>query len=496
MDARLEQPGWSTPSFKLTSDWKPAQRHEAPKATLRGKTAQSWPVRQIETLETVSIKELSPFVSIYDFGQNASVYPEIVVKGPAGSSVKMTPSELLRPDGDIHDVMTWRLAYYTYFLSGEERETWRPQFFYRGSRYLRVERVPATPGGPLPVVESIRCHVMHADAPAVGTFSCSNELFNQIYELIRWAQRSNLMSVITDCPHREKLGWLEQFHLNGPSLRYNFNLGPLFTKTLQDMLDAQTPEGLVPDIAPEYTVFSGGFRDSPEWGSSILHVPWQTYLFDGDHGGLEKAYDAMKRYQGYLVSKSKDWILNHGLGDWYDIGPKFPGPSQLTPIAVTATAYLFENARILARTAQLLGRAEDEKTYGEMADKIREVFIAKFFNPETNQVATGSQCANAIALVFGLVPEEHRDAVVENLVKDTREKNVTAGDVGHVYLLRALADAGRSDVIYEINNQSDKPGYGMQIKNGATSLAETWDANPKFVAQPFHAWTYQWVVLS
>ncbi len=473
-DARRAQPGWSTPTFHPTPDWKPAVALSGPAGVLRGKSSQAWLVRQIEPLEMKSSKELSPSVTVYDFGQNASTFPEIAVSGPEGSSVRLTPSELIGADGAITDAMGREKMFYSYTLSGSGTEQWRPRFFYRGARYLKVEKFPASPGGELPKVESIRQQVIHAQSPVAGAFSCSNELFNRIYDLVRWAQRSNMVSILTDCPHREKRGWLEEVHLNGPALRYNFTLGPLFGKIVQDMMDAQTPEGLVPDIAPEYIVFKGGFRDSPEWGSSALFVPWQSYLFDGNKKDLERAYEMMKRYEAYLFSQSKDLIVDHGLGDWYDIGPKGPGPAQLTPKAVTATAYFYKNAWILAQTARLLGEADDEKTYSDLADQIRTKFIAKFFNPDTAQVATGSQCANAIALVMGLVPDSARAAVLENLVKDVQQKNITAGDVGYVYLLRALADAGRSDVIYAINNQSDKPGYGYQLKRGATSLTESW----------------------
>jgi hypothetical protein len=474
-DARREQPGWSAPGFHASPEWKAAIPLPGPAGVLKGKSDQAWPVRQIEPLEMKSSKEISPSVTVYDFGQNASTYPEIVVRGPAGSSVRMTPSEIAGgKQGDIEDAMCGEKAFYTYTLSGQGAEQWRPRFFYRGACYLKVERFSAAPGGELPKIESIRQHVIHAEAPAIGSFSCSNELLNRIYDLVRWAQRSNIVSVFTDCPHREKRGWLEEDHLNGPALRYNFNLGPLFGKTVGDMMDAQTKEGLVPDIAPEYTVFSGGFRDSPEWGSSALFVPWQSYLFDGNQKDLERAYEMMKRYEAYLLSKSKELIVDHGLGDWYDIGPQGPGPAQLTPKAVTATAYFYRNAWILAQTARLLGKTEDEKTYADLATRIREKFIREFFNPSTGQVSTGSQCANSIALVFGLVPEENRGAVLDNIVRDVQAKSLTAGDVGYGYLIRALADGGRSDVIYALNNQSEKPGYGFQLKRGATSLTESW----------------------
>jgi len=298
---------------------------------------------------------------------------------------------------------------------------------------------------------------------------------------VRWAQRSNLAHVITDCPHRERLGWLEQYHLNGPSLRYETDLGRLYAKGFADMADAQRPDGLVPDIAPEYVVFNDGFRDSPEWGSAIILAAWQHYVWTGDDTPLRRNYEAMKRYVAYLASRAAGDIVDHGLGDWYDLGPKPPGYSQLTPIALTATAIYFEDTDAMARIAAHLGREGDARRYADAAGRIGTAFNRKFFDPGAFAYASGSQTAQAMPLVLGLVPEEHRARVLEALVRDVRAhgNGTTAGDVGYRYVLRALADGGRSDVIFDMNHQSERPGYGYQLAKGATSLTEAWDANPR-----------------
>jgi hypothetical protein len=329
-------------------------------------------------------------------------------------------------------------------------------------------------------VDQLAGVVIRSTSAVVGEFSCSNDLFNRIHTLIRWAQRANMVSVLTDCPHRERLGWLEQYHLNGPSLRYEFDLAQLFTKGMNDMADSQLADGLVPDIAPEYTVFSGGFRDSPEWGSAFVIVPWQQYQFTGDLELLARHYDGMKRYVAYLGTKAKDRIVSHGLGDWYDIGPGAPGYSQLTPIPLTATAFYFYDTWILAQTAALLHQMPEAKEFTTQADEIRAAFNQRFFNATNHCYATGSQCANAIPLVMNLCEPANRAAALEAIVADVRRHGnaITAGDVGYRYLLRALAEGGRSDVIFDMNNQSEKPGYGYQLKMGATSLTEAWDANP------------------
>ncbi|TAE73675.1 MAG: alpha-L-rhamnosidase [Verrucomicrobia bacterium] len=459
--------------------WSPAKVVEGPGGALTGLSQAAEPIGAIETLKAVKVNRIGKNLLVCDFGQNASFIPRLKVKGVAGASVKMIPSELLGDDGRISDPMCGGNAFYTYTLKGDPKgETWFPQFFYRGGRYVQVE-LSAPQGKPLPEITSLESVVVHSKAKPAGDFACSNELLNRTRDLIRWAQRSNLMSVITDCPHREKLGWLEQYHLHGYALRYEWDMAAMFVKGMGDMAQAQLENGLVPDIAPEYTVFGDGFRDSPEWGSSFVIVPWQQYESTGDTSLLATYYERMKRYCDYLQSRSQDLIVSHGLGDWYDIGPNPPGMSQLTPLEVTATAYFFRCADILSRTAKLLGNAKDADQYGALAARIREAFNRKFWNEQAGLFSTGSQCANAIPLVMGIAEPHMRARALDAIVKDVAAKGLTAGDVGFHYLLRALYEGGRSDVIYAMNNQLDKPGYGYQLKMGATALTEAWNAETR-----------------
>lgn len=479
-DARREPEGWDRPGFDDAS-WAAAVVSDAPGRVLRGASHSSPAFRTYETFAPVKVRPLGPGVAVYDFGQNASMMPRLRVRGPAGARVKMIPAELLKADGSVDRTSAGGGdSWWSYTLAGRaEGEDWFPRFFYHGSRYLQVER--SSPfGTTLPEVERLESVVVHSDSPPAGEFASSSELFNRIRGLIRWAQRSNLAHVITDCPHRERLGWLEQYHLNGPALRYETDLTRLFTKTFLDMADAQQPSGLVPDIAPEYIVFEKGFRDSPEWGSAIVLAAWQHYVWTGDDAPLRRNYEAMKRYVGYLASRAKDDILDHGLGDWYDLGPGEPGESQLTPIALTATAIAFEDNQTLSKIARRLGHDDDAGRYADAAARIKRAFNRRFVDASRSVYATGSQTAQAMPLVLGLVPEEHRSGVLDALVRDVRgHRGPTAGDVGYRYVLRALADGGRSDVIFEMNNQSERPGYGYQLARGATSLTEAWDANPR-----------------
>jgi hypothetical protein len=315
-------------------------------------------------------------------------------------------------------------------------------------------------------------------SPEAGTFKCSNQLFNSIYELIKWSVKSNLASVVTDCPHREKLGWLEQTHLMGNSIKFIYDIHNLYDKVIDDMMEAQLDYGLVPDIAPEYVPFAEGFRDSPEWGSACIILPWDMYEWYGDIKAVKKAYPMMKKYLNYLRQMASDNILSHGLGDWYDLGPAFPGEAQLTPKSVTATSIYYYDSKLLSEMAGLIGEKEDALVFRNLSEEIRKAFNLKFFNPVTKVYSTGSQTSYSMPLFYGMVDDSCKKAVVGNLVKSINKNHnaLTAGDIGYRYLLRILEQEGESQLIFEMNSKTDVPGYGYQLSKGATSLTESWAA--------------------
>ena len=458
-DARLEPQGWDSPGLDATG-WRAAAGVEAPGGVL---TAQSSPpLRVQQTFLSVSRTEVKPGIAVYDLGQNFAGWPRIEVSGAPGDQVKLIPGELLDANGLVTQRSSGGPQYFTYTLKGLGVEVWSPRFSYYGFRYVQVETTGA------PVIRSLNGQFVHLDAPRIGSFRCSNDLLNRIHALIDAAVRSNLQHVLTDCPHREKLGWLEESHLMGPSLLYNWDLRTFLPKIIRDIREAQTIDGLIPDIAPEYVTFGSGFRDSPEWGSAGVALPWLAWVWYGDRQPLADSYLTMSRYMDYLESRSANHLLLYGLGDWYDIGPKHPGVSQLTPLGFTATAYWLTDLRTLERIAHILGRGDDAVEFSARAATVQAAFDQAHF-------ATTSQTAIAMSSVLGLSPAA--DAIPE-LVADIREQNnhTSAGDIGYHYVVQALLNAGRSDVLFDMATRTDVPSYGAQLAAGATSLTEAWDA--------------------
>jgi hypothetical protein len=476
-DANKEQVGWMIPGFKDKSWKKPVISDY--KTTLVSQRVTPLKIR--DRLPAVRILETEKGDWVYDLGQNFSGILELKIKGGGKQPVKLHPAELLNPDNRVNQSASGYPFYFTYTPKGDDIEVWQPRFTYYGFRYVQIEgAVPAGKPNPGHLPEVIDITGLHTcnSAKETGTFSCSNDMFNRIYSLIDWSMRSNMASVITDCPHREKLGWLEVAHLMQYSFQYRYDMARLYGKKMMDMRSTQAVDGQIPTIAPELVEFDGGFKDTPEWGSAFIICPWYVYRYYGDKSLIEEYYPDMQRYLDYLTSKADNHIIAYGLGDWFDIGPNNPGMSQLTSNGVTATAIYYYNTTIMQKIAILSGKSDDAKKYEKLASEIKQSFNNTFWNKSTQKYDRDSQAANAVAIYMGLTEEDNREQTFRNLVADIRGRDnaLTAGDVGYRYVLRALEANDASDVIYDMNCKYDVPGYGWQLAHGATSLTESWQA--------------------
>nr|WP_321379903.1 glycoside hydrolase family 78 protein [uncultured Bacteroides sp.] len=498
-NACLEQKDWNKPGFN-DSRWLPVVVQSAPKGELRPQQAPS--VKIMEHYGVKSVNKLSDKY-VLDMGQNLSGFPEITVNGKRGTTIRLTVGESLNPDGTVSQKHTGSKHYYEYTLKGEGDEYWHPRFSYYGFRYIQVEgaRLKEEKANcNLPLLKKIQSCFVYNSAEEVGDFNCSNKIFNDAHRIICMAMRSNMQGVFTDCPHREKLGWLEETHLNGPGLFFNYNLTKFIPKIMQDMTDAQHSNGLVPSIAPEYVEFEGDFQDSPEWGSASVILPWMYYDYYGDNSLIIKYYPTMKRYVDYLTSRADNHIVSHGLGDWYDYDGKKAGFSRNTPIPLVGTAHYLWDIQLLSRAADMVGNKEDEAHYAELAKQVKKEYNDKFFNAATRQYGNGSQCSNALPLFLDIVEPQYKADVLANLVKDIKAhgNRLTTGDVGNRYLFQTLARNGLNDVMYQMNNHEDAPGYGFQVKFGATTLTEQWDPREgtswnHFMMGQIDEWFYTWL---
>lgn len=477
-DAQKEQAGWDSAGFG--GGWSAVSVVDGPGGQLEADVAP--PLKVMKTYEPIKRTPVKPNVVVFDLGQNFAGWPAIEVKGSAGATVKMVSGELLNADGTVSQRSAGADArgsqWFSYTLRGSGVEHWRPRFSYYGFRYVQVEWTTGTGQ-----VVSLKGEAVHSSSEHVGEFSSSEEMLNRIHRLIVAAMENNTVSLFTDCPHREKLGWLEETHLVAAGLIYNSDLQRLFVATAANIRDEQKEDGMVPTIAPQYTSFGPNypeFDDSPEWGSASVLAAWAAYKAYGDKAELAREYPVMQRYVSYLESRAAGGIVAYGLGDWYDIGPGKPGPSKLTTIGVTGSMMLYQDAIAMEKIARILGQEDEATGYAALGAQLAEAFNRRFFDARGAQYDRGSQTANSMPLDLRVVPEPQRLEVLNHVIGDihSHDDHVTTGEIGYPYMLRALMENGRNDVLLAMMFRKDPPSYGSQLEAGATALTEAWDANP------------------
>ena len=494
-DARRQLPGWDRVGFD-DRNWQTARETAAPAARLE---PQLFPnVATFAHQKPVSIKPAQvtvphataqpeapamaePPASLYTFPQNMAAQLRVELEGgKAGDRVSFRCGE--------HKNAQDRL-FGNYVLSCEVITDGQPLTRQWGSFYVGMQFVEVTgavqPGLPnplgLPVVRSLELVDVRAALPEAGTFNTSSDLYNGTHRIIDAAMRANMSWVMTDCPHREKFGWLECSYLLAPSFQYRYDCRTWIAKIIRDVRDAQEPSGRVRTVAPGYPKFGDGFQWTVEWGATAALLPWRHYEWYGDVNILRDNFEMMRRFTDYIQTEAKDGLAPGGLGDWYDYGHgQAPGPSRFTPTNLSATATWALSARAVAQAAEVLGRPEEAKKYHALHARIAADFQRHFQDPVTRKLRhKGSpQCANAMALCAGVVAAADRALLVDDLIADLEKRNYqqTAGDVGHVYVIRALAEAGRSDVLHRVYSRDGVGSYGGILKKGLTSLPETWDA--------------------
>ena len=467
-DARQEINAWDQPGF-IDSVWESAKPAKPTGGVVS--TQMMPPIRVIDTLVPLKMMNPRPGVYVYDFGQNFSGWARLKVKGPEGDAVRMRFSELAYENGMINRENIRRArAEDTYFLKGNGTEVYEPRFTYHGFRYVEVTGFPGTPS-----LDSIRGRLVHTDVEPTGSFVSSNPMLNAIQKIPRWGLRTNLHSVQTDCDQRdERMGWMGDLQTTAEMAMMNFDMAAFYTNTMRNIRDIQGEDGTVTDTVPHKY---GSRPADPAWGTAYPQLTWFMYQQYGDRRILEETYGGVKRYVEFLRTKAPDNVLRYSYyGDWVAI--------ERTPNEYVSDYFYYNDVNILRKMAEVLGNNADRDAYAELAGKIKEAFNREFLNTKTANYSNGTQTANAMALYLDMVPDgkhEHstlRGAVQFNLIQDvvyTHDSHLTTGFIGAKILLPTLTKMGRSDLAYDVVNQTTYPGWGFMVANGATTLWELWN---------------------
>lgn len=506
-DATREFAGWNRPGF-VERGWKAAVKATAPLSpVLRAQLMP--PERVTQLLPAVRKQRTRPGTWVFDFGQNFAGYVRLNVTGEKGAEYCLRFAENIDLSGDIDPLSTGTLytkyvATDRYFCKGSGAEQWEPRFTCHGFRYVEVTGFSDTPSD-----DSLIGVVVHTDAVVVGKFDCSDPLVNKLHSMATWTLRSNLHGLPTDCPAREKCGWLGDSHQIAAMASYNLGLGNLWRKYFTDILnsigqakikvDNSTPDPRMPsNIAP-------GLRRCeqahPDWAAAMILIPWHLFVFEGDRETFTRGYDAMKGMMAYFAELGPDGIIKEGFGDWCPPARK-DYPSDC-PVPLTSTAFYYQITLCMEKFAQELGYLDDENHFQSLAKRIRHQFNARFLDIDARTY--GTQTGNVIALALGLAPEELKESIANTLALDLSEKSrghVTMGIHGMRYIFSVLSNWGHDDVCQQILQTTTFPGFRHLISQEATTfwemffdlnlhpdLAERSRNHPMHAA--FAAWFYQ-----
>lgn len=465
-DARRSLGDWNEPGADRAG-WQRAVEVSAPHGGTDLVARVNPPIRQVDTLETVKVTQPKPGIHVFDLGVNFAGWQELTTSGPAGTRITMKPAEKLLADGTVDMRSVGGNIRDTFTLAGRGEETFTPRFVYHGFRYLQVEGLATAPSA-----DTVRGLVLRASNERVGDFETSDPMMTDIHRIIDRSVQSNMYSVFTDCPHREKLGWLDQTNLVFDTVAFGYDVQAHYRKMLQDVVDAQQADGLVPTTAPEDSLFAGAFRHDANWGATLAVSSWQLYHWYGDASAMEQHWPAMVAYYDYLSRRAPQHILNGGLGDW--ITPASP----VTPPALTQTWAMHRIATHMSWIAKARGDQAAAMSYEGEAAKIADAFHARFYNPTTGLYGAGDQASQALALEEDMVPAELRQQVLDRLVKMIRsaDDHVIVGEIGLHAMVELLSRERLDDVLHDWVQRRDGTSYGSFLQRGATSLPESWNS--------------------
>lgn len=481
-DARLEK--------KFTDDgaWKNASIAKGPNGTL---SAQMQPaIKVTKIVKPVSITETGKDTFIVDMGQNFAGVAKIKVKGKTGNTIAMRYGELLYDDGRLNYMTTvagqikeiWNLSggpgcpktawqEDRYILKGKGVEEWHSRFSFHGYRYIQITGWPGKPT--LNDIEGLR---MNSDLQQDGTFACSNDFFNQLHSVIQWTFLSNVFSVQSDCPAREKMGYGADIVATAGAFSYNYNMANFYSKSVRDFANDQRPEGGITEIAPSTGIADRGYGDSSGplgWQLGFAYVQKKLYDQYADKRIIEQYYPAFQKQLAFLQAKAIEGLY------YWDIGDHEAGDTKAD--AFSASCFYFHHLKLGAEFATILGKKDDAMQYGKLASDTKQRIIEKYLVRNTGRFDNATQAPQIFSLWYHIAPD--REKAFDVLMKEfeRHRMHLATGIFSTMMVFDVLSDFNRDDLAYTLVNQRDFPGWGYMLANGATTLWEQW-TKPEFAS--------------
>ena len=478
-DARKELTGWDKHGYN-DGKWLKVQMVSSPGGILKSQMNERMKVMM--RFPPVSINPLSADKYILDMGQNMAGWVKMQVRGTKGDQVKLRFAESLQPNGELYTA-NLRDAIVTdiYTLSGSGNEIWHPTFVFHGFRYVEVSGYPGTP-----TLGDFMAEVVYDDIPAQGGFRTSNLVLNQIFQNAYWGILSNYKGMPIDCPQRnERQPWLGDRTMGSYGESFLFDNSRLYAKWLNDIKDAQKPDGAIPDVAPNFWYY---YKDNMTWPGAYLTIANMLYQQFGDMQSIKKHYPSMKKWMAYMKGKymTKDFIVTKdSYGDWC-VPPESPelihsrDSTRTTDPKLIATAYYYYLLQLMQKFALLSNNNADVSGFASEAEKVKNAFNKKFYESSTGRYSNNTVTANILPLAFNMVPEGENEKVFKNIADKILNENkghISTGVIGTQWLMRWLTKYDRADIAFKLASNTSYPSWGYMTVNGATTIWELWNGN-------------------
>lgn len=410
-------------------------------------------------------------VTILDFGQNFAGIVEIDPSFLTNETITIRHGEILNADGSLYTANLRKAKATIVYHAGAEKKKYRPRFTYMGFRYMELSGAAYQPG-------MIRAYALHTEMERTGYFSCENPLVQKLYENQVWGQKSNYVEVPTDCPQRdERMGYTGDGQVFALTGAYNFNTDAFWKNFLRDLELGQldNTEGYVCATVPQTGPAGIGFISMLGWGNAVTILPEMMYRQFGDEEALPRQYESMKLFVEAEIRKmgKKNLWIGPSLGDWLAMGKGIAWQAMHNnPVS---NAFIVHDLKVISETAERLGKREDAARYRRQLAATTDAYIKKFVS-KNGIVAKDYQSAYIMALKFVLPEGELREMVKKNFVANIRKNGLQTGFFATEHLLPLLVEAGEQKLAYDVLLQENCPGWMYQVKCGATTTWERWDA--------------------
>ncbi|MBQ9760426.1 MAG: family 78 glycoside hydrolase catalytic domain [Clostridia bacterium] len=483
-DARISSPEEIT--VEDVETWSAAKRDErAPRGVLRFHDAE--PIREFESYAPKKITKLQNGRVLFDFGINTSGYVRIKTRQPSGDVITVRYAEMLDEEGELlyysmlKHYKQGEFATERYICDGKER-TWSTRLSYYGFRYAEIEGIDTQK-------TEVEAVFVHQDIKRRSDFSCSDERLNTLFQCGIRSSLSNFFFMPTDCPSREKYGWLNDAQSSAEQFLTDFYAERMLTKWNQDLCDALDDKRGMPGIVPTHG-WGFDWGNGPVSDGSLFEEAYRLYLHSGDKSTLVHNLPYFRRYLAYIKTREdENGLLDFGLSDWIN-----PNGRESVPKPIIHAIYRVKFARIGALAARLAG--EDTTDFDAEEQSQIALIRARFISPD-GTCSVNMQTPVAMLIYHGIYEDlAPLKAQLKRLI-EFMDFHHDCGMVGIRHLPMALNICGMQEYFYRILTAHGFPSYVDFLERDLGTLMENWryiESQNHHMLSDFMSWMMKTIV--